>query len=324
MLSSLLHAQDGVSVDHDPSTTTPLEPPPSAASPTDQGPGYRIGRDDVLAVSVLHAPELTVTVRVTEHGDISLPLLGAVPAAGLTALELETALETRLRDRYIREPDVTVQVTELQSQPISVVGAVKRPGTFQIRGARTLLEVLSLAEGVADHAGDSVVVLRNASTPSGHSGDGTPIPASASTQLSFEVPLKALLSSSDPRANVTIHPGDVVNVRAAEIVYVVGAVRKPGAFAVRGHEPLTVLRAVALGEGLLPTAADGDALVLRTGKSGERVEIAVNLGDVLKGRQRDFALEAQDVLFVPTSGSKAVARAALEALTRIVTFRGVL
>ena len=191
MLSSLLHAQDGTSVVHDPSAATPLEPTPSAASRTDQGPGYRIGRDDVLGVSVLHAPELTVTVRVTEHGDISLPLLGAVPAAGLTALELETALETRLRDRYIREPDVTVQVTELQSQPVSVVAvaaslvvvalAVATHRTVQLSNWRDAAPRIG-SGWAADHGerllgvrfdGDTLVLIVEGSTDGAGDGERT-------------------------------------------------------------------------------------------------------------------------------------------------------
>jgi polysaccharide export outer membrane protein len=302
-----LHAQQHWG-DRDPTTAVADAHAAQAAAASDAPVEYLIGANDVVSVSVLHAPELTVTARVTEKGDISLPLLGSVAAAGLTAGELEAALEERLGEKYIREPDVTVQITELQSQAVSVVGAVKRPGIFQVRGAKTLLEVLSLAEGVADDAGDSVIVLRKGSN---------------SPAASFEVPLRALLTSADAAVNVPIYPGDVVNVQTADVVYVVGEVKRPGAFAMRGNDRLTVLRALALGEGLLPSAK-GHALVLRTNEGGKRVEMEVDLGDMLKGKQQDFALQAQDVLFVPKSGSKVVARAAIDALTRIVTFRGIL
>jgi polysaccharide biosynthesis/export protein len=306
----LVHGQEGRSGDRDRPAAISAPDATQAAATSDASAAYRIGVNDVVSVSVLHAPELTVTARVTEKGDISLPLLGPVSAAGLTAGELEAVLEERLREKYIREPDATVQITELQSQAVSVVGAVKHPGIFQVRGTKTLLEVLSLAEGVAENAGDSVIVLRKGSNPV--------------NGVSFEVPLKKLLTTPDAAVNVPIYPGDVVNVQAADVVYVIGEVKRPGAFAMRGNDRLTVLRALALGEGLLPTAAKGHALVLRTAEGGERVEIEVDLGDVLKGKQQDFALQAQDVLFVPSSGSKAVVRAAIDTLTRIVTFRGVL
>ena len=271
---------------------------------------YRIGVNDVLAVAVMQAPELSATVRVSQRGEISLPLLGSVSVAGSTLPELEQTLEQRLGEKYIREPEVTVQATDVQSQAVSVVGAVKKPGVVQVRGVRTLLEVLSLAGGLADEAGDTVFVVRQGATGFAASAGVKPV----------EIPLKSLMTSLDPQLNVAVQPGDLVNVQSAAIVYVVGAVRKPGAFVVRGNDRLTVLRALALGEGLAPTAAQGAAVVLRTDEGGERTEIGVDLGGVLKGKVPDIPLEAHDVLFIPTSGSKVATRATLEVLTRLVTF----
>lgn len=270
------------------------------------GPDYRLGPDDQLSITVLQAPELNTTTRISEQGVISLPLLGTVHAGGLTAIELEQALEEQLGRKYIKNPDVTVQVTEVRSHSVSVVGAVQRPGILQVRSSTTLLDVLSLAGGLTPDAGDAVMVLRNAA--------GVPVPP-------IEVKLKALMESRDPSLNVPIYPGDVVNVRDAEIVYVVGAVNKPGAFAMRGNDRLTVLRALALGEGLASTAAKGHAVVVRTGPGGDRVEIPVDLAALLKGKTRDVTLEAHDVLFVPTSGSKVAARATVDALVRVLTLR---
>jgi polysaccharide export outer membrane protein len=225
------------------------------------GPDYRIGPDDQLAIAVLQAPELNTTTRVSEQGAISMPLLGAVRAGGLTL-----------------------------------------PGILQVRGSTTLLQVLSLAGGLSDAAGDTLVVLRR--------NGNVPLPP-------LEVKLKPLMESRDPSLNLAVYPGDVVNVRGAEIVYVVGAVKKPGAFAMRGNDKLTVLRALALGEGLTPTAA----LVVRAGQDGRRQEIPVDLTALLKGKVQDVTLEAHDILFVPTSGSKVAARTTLDAFIRIVSWR---
>ena len=281
-------------------------PAPVAPERVAGGPDYRIGADDQIAVNVLQAPELNTTTRVSEQGAISLPLLGAVRASGLTAVELESAIEEQLGSKYIKNPDVTVQVTDMRSHPVSVVGAVERPGVLQVRGSTTLLEVLSLAGGLRADAGDVAVVV--------HKGEGD-------TAIPIEVKLKPLLESRDPSLNVAIYPGDLVNVRSAEVVYVVGAVKKPGAFAMRGNDRLTVLRALALGEGLESTAAQGDAIVVRTGQDGQRVEIPVDLAALLKGRNPDVPLEAQDVLFVPTSGGRVAARATLDAMLRILSWR---
>jgi len=268
---------------------------------------FRIGPSDVLAISVLQAPDLKTSARVSEQGQITFPLLGAIPVSGLTVRELELQLEGRLRERYIRDPEVSVQVTEVQSRAVSVVGSVRRPGTLQVHDRTTLLELISLAGGLADDAGDTVIVMRPAST------------SGAATSISVNV--KTLMESRDPHLNIPIHAGDVVNVHAAALVYVVGAVKNPGAFSVRGNDGLTVLRALALGEGLLPTAASKDAVVVRTAATGQRSQIPVDLSGVLKGTHPDITLEAQDVLFVPTSGGKVAARTTLEALTRVLTFR---
>lgn len=267
------------------------------------GPDFRLGADDQVTVSVLQAPELNAVVRVSEQGFVSLPLLGAVRAAGLSAADLEHTLESLLDAKYIRNPDVTVQVSEVRSRAVSVIGAVQRPGVVQVDDSASLLSVLSLAGGLTEEAGSSVLVL--------HRGDAAP----------SEIPLKPLMDGNDVHLNVGVRAGDVITVRPADIVYVVGAVNKPGAFAVRGNDRLTVLRALALGEGLASTADKKDAVVVRTGRDGERSEIKVDLGSLLKGRTSDVTLQAHDVLFVPTSGGKVAARTTLDALVRVLTWR---
>jgi polysaccharide export outer membrane protein len=267
------------------------------------GPDYRIGADDELGVSVLQAPELNTTTRVSEGGSVSLPLIGTIRAAGLTVVEFERAVAAQLEAKYIKAPQVMVHITEIRSRPVSVIGAVARPGVQQLRSPTTLLSVLSLAGGLSDDAGDTVTVLRQ----------GADKPE--------DIPLRPLMDSRDVRLNVTVNPGDVVSVRSADVVYVVGAINKPGIFAMKGHTRLTVLRALALGEGLAPTAAPKRAMVVRTSLSGERSEIPVDLAGLLKGRVPDVTLQAHDVLFVPTSGGKAVARGTLDAMVRILTWR---
>jgi polysaccharide export outer membrane protein len=285
-------------------TAMPGRPgPPERTVGEAAGPDYRLGPNDQVSVTVLHAPELTTTARVSQGGQLSMPLLGAIRAGGLSVIELEQLITDRLREKYIRNPQVAVQVTDVRSRGVSVVGAVERPGVQQVGPEATLLGVISQAGGLAATAGDAVTVLR----------PGAPAP--------IDVPLKPLMDARDAALNIPVLPGDVVAVRAADVVYVVGAVNKPGAYAMRGNDRLTVLRALALGEGLAATAAKKDAVVVRTGKDGERTEIAVDLAGVLKGRNPDVTLQAHDVLFVPTSGSKVAGRTALDAVVRILTWR---
>jgi polysaccharide export outer membrane protein len=262
-------------------------------------PNYRLGANDVVAVTVRQAPELNVTARVSGNGSIDLPLIGEIAAASQTASELELAIEARLRERFIRDPDVTVTVTEVRSHGVTVVGAVARAGVHQIHDAATLLEVLSMAGGVTGEAGEQVVIDR----------DGAEAP--------IVVKLSALLSS-DRRANLRLQPGDLINVQTAGVIYVMGAVKKPGAYPVRGNAGVTVLRALAYGEGITPIAAQREAVVLRITGDGQRLEIAVDLEQVLKGKSPDVALESQDVLFVPISGTKWGARTTLEFLSRVM------
>lgn len=277
---------------------------------------YGVGPDDLLTIAVVQAPELNVTVRVARNGEITVPLLGPLRTTGLTIRQLEGHIADLLRAKYIRQPDVSVQLTELHSRPVAVMGAVQQPGVFQIRGRQSLLQVLSLAGGLAPHAGDTIIIVRDENT----SGPTDPL---RTARPIIQVPLADLMEARGAALDVTIYPGDVVKVQSAALVYVVGAVKKPGSFAVRGSRGVTVLRAVALAEGLGPTAKH-DVRILRSTASGDRTELAVDLDAIFKGKKQDMVLQAEDVLFVPTSGGRVIALATVDALARVVSFRGVI
>lgn len=297
--------------------------------PTVSAQEYHIGSDDLLSINVFEAQELNREVRVSAGGEISLPLLGAVRASGLTPRQLEIVLQELLHRTYMKDPHVSVFVREVQSHPVSVMGAVKRPGVFQIRGNKTLLEVLSLAEGLADDAGDTVIILRGAAlnaepgivadnfadglknAPETHQhveaeklpsvSKDKPFPSESAVQVN----LKDLLESADSHSNPLVHPGDIVKVTRAGIVYVIGEVRRPGGFALKSNENISVLQALALSEGLTPTAAKGGARIIHTDQqSGERKETPIDLGKILAGKAPDPVLEAKDIVFVPNSASK--------------------
>lgn len=304
------HAQVGADIP-DPSGGggKPGRPPAPVVAPTQvaSGPDYRIGPDDQVWISVLQAPELTTTTRVSQQGAIFLPLVGAVKAGGLTTMELKRAIEEQLARKYIKEPDVTVQVTDAPSHSVSIVGAVHRPGVVQVPSSTTVLDVISLAGGLAENAGDTIIVQRKGATG-----------AAPATQ---ELKINPLIGSRDSSLNVPIYPGDVVKVRAADVVYVIGAVKKPGAYPMQGNERLTAMRALALGEGFAPAAAQTRAVVVRMGPKGERNEIPVDLKAVMKGKAGDVPLEAHDVLFVPTDGAAVAGRTALDVFLRTFAWR---
>jgi polysaccharide biosynthesis/export protein len=319
-------------------------PAPSVVSPRE----YRIGSEDVLEINVFAAPELNRQVRVSAEGEISFPLLGEVRAAGLTPMELEVSLQELLRRTYMKDPQVSVLVRDMQSHPLSVVGAVRRPGVFQVRGPRTLLEALALAEGLSDDAGDTVMIMHGAGLSSGlgfnssrptlpveslHSIQATEAgpstsgfdPGADAPRASIQVNLRDLLNSADPDYNPLVYPGDIVKVARAGIVYVVGEVRKPGGFALKSNDKISVLQAIALSEGLTRTAAKSGVRVIRTDpQSGERTETTINLAKVMTGKAPDPILQPKDIVFVPDSVAKTTlsrgAEAAAQTLTGLLIF----
>lgn len=291
---------------------------------------YRIGPNDELAINVLDAPDLSNAYRVAADGHMSMPLLGAIKAAGLTPRQLELVLQALLRRTYMKDPQVTVTVVEMQSHSVSVLGAVKNPGVFQIRGTKTLLEMLSMAGGLAPNAGNSVVVMRGASAefvpdkaPQVQNVNSTLPSSETKSDDAVEINLKRLLDSGDPKYNVSVYPGDIVKVKAAGIVYVVGDVKRPGGFPIQDNEHITVLQAIALGEGMTPTAAKSKATIIRIAKNGQQIEIPVHLSKILSGKAPDFPLRSKDVLFIPKSGMKSTGRAVLDTFAKWIVWRGV-
>jgi polysaccharide biosynthesis/export protein len=289
---------------------------------------YRIGSHDLLEINIFEAPELNRTLRVSAGGEISMTLLGAIQCAGMTAQELEGALEYKLR-QYMKDPHVGVFVSTVESHPVSVVGAVKKPGVFQIRGTKTVLEMLSMAEGLADDAGDEVLVMRGAGLqygsdpvtekvePSGAPAsvvmtDAPPVgaaprPDDSDGLQTVKINLKDLLESGDQRYNVPVYPGDIVKVTRGGIIYVIGDIKKPGGFVLKSDQNMSVLKAIALAEGLTATSAKSRAKIIRTDeKTGQRIEFPVDLGKILAGKAPDTSLKPADIVFVPNSSGKTV------------------
>jgi polysaccharide export outer membrane protein len=307
-----------------------------------------IGPDDLLNISIFEAPEMNCSVRVSSSGDVSLQLLGAIHAAGLTPRELESVLQGLLRRTYMKDPHVAVFVQELQSHPVSVVGAVKMPGVFQIRGTKTVIEILSMAEGVTDDAGDTVLIMHRAgyaelddstgpdttwagiapAPPGGlrsKNNGSRPAVAEENGEIQ-EINLKKLLESPDSALNAPVRPGDIVKVPRAGIVYVVGEVQKPGGFVLRNNENISVLQALALAEGPTHTSAISRARIIRSDPAtGKRTEIPMNLGKIFSGKAPDTLLQPKDIVFVPNSAAKNVlyrgSQAALQTAAGVAIYR---
>ncbi len=266
----------------------------------------QIGSGDLMRVEVFDVPELSRELRVGESGYISLPLIPVkVKAAGLTTFQLEEKITELLQvNGLVSHPQVTVTIREQRSQPITVIGAVAKPLVFQAVRRTTLLEVLSEAGGISNDAGGEAIISRRL-RPSADAAEGTP----AETQT-IVVDLNELLQTGDPQYNVPVYGGDVITIPRAGIVYVGGAVARPGGFVLQDdRERLTAIKAVALAGGLLSTAKPRRALILRKDSSAAgSKEIDVDLNQVLERKREDIVLQASDILYVPDSTGKRALR----------------
>lgn len=268
-----------------------------------------VGPGDLLHIDVFDVPELSRDVRVSESGDISFPLIpGKIETSGQTPFQLEHTIEQLLIENgLVSHPQVSVLVREQNSQPVSVVGAVRNPKIYQVMRPTTLLEVLADAGGISDDAGDTVVITR-ASRPNRDDPD----------EQTIAIRLQDLLESGNPSFNVPVYGGDVVSVTRAGIVYVMGAgVAQPGGYVLQGHgEAVTVLKALALAHGLNGYAKADDSVILRIDPAtGKREEIPVRLKKIEDRKANDLAMKANDILYVPDStGKKLLAKGAQSAL----------
>lgn len=280
-------------------------------------PAQRIAGNDLIAVSVYDAPELTRTVRVGADGTIRLPMLKErIRADGLLPGGLENAIaEVLSGEQILVDPIVTVTILEYHSRPISVVGAVHKPVTFQAVGKVTVLDALVMAEGVTSDAGPELLLMR---PPSGD--------AEAPASLVERIPLQALLGATDPKLNATLTGGEEVRIPEARKIYVVGNVKKPGAFPVRDGSETTVLKVLALAEGLVPYIGRRAYIFRAEAGSAVRQEIPIELERILERKSADVALQADDILYIPDNKGRRRTAAILDRVSSfgVATASGVL
>ena len=261
----------------------------------------RIGPGDLLELKVFAAPELSGTLRVSGAGDITVPLIGAAKVAGLTAEQAQKDLEQRLLSGgFMRDPHVNILVKEFATQGISVLGEVAHPGIYPLLGSPRLFDALSAAGGTTNRAGKTIYISHRERPSAGN----------------------AVLLSQDPKQalaqNLFLQPGDTVMVSRAGIVYVSGDVKTPGGYVMNNDENLTVLQAIALAQGVNPTASTKNVRIIRR-KDGKLQEIPVELKQIMAAKAPDIALENEDVLFVPNSASKSAVRRSMESIVQVAT-----
>lgn len=263
-----------------------------------------IGTGDLLEISVstgLGTPDATWKGRVSSSGDIALPLLGSVHVAGLAADQAEAMIRKGYRDAEIlKDPQVSVFVNEYASQGVSVLGEVAKPGVYPVMTSRRLLDLISEAGGLTPLAGKTIAITHRRNPQDPHI---------------VHLPRDPSQTIAD---NVDIFPGDTILVGKAGVIYVVGAVGKPGGFTMDANEGLTVLQAIALAQGAKPEASvDKSKLIRKTGAGPK--EIPIPLGKILSSQVPDVILQADDIVFVPGSAAKSAARRSLEAIVQTAT-----
>ncbi len=275
-------------------------------------PAQAVGPNDLIAVSVYDAPELSRTVRIGSDGMIRLPMLHQpLKAQGLLPAALETVIAAALRrEEILVDPFVTVTIAEYHSRPISVAGAVKQPLVFQAEGPTSLLEAIARAQGLREDAGREILVSQLQPGL-----DDKPV------MLTRRILVRGLIDDADPALNLKLTGGEEIRVPEIGRVYLVGNVKKPGAFPVQDGSETTVLEILALAEGLMPYATR-EAYIYRREGTGAKNEIAVPLDKIMQRKAPDVPLTANDILYVPDNKGKRLGIKALEAIIGFGTGAG--
>ncbi len=286
-----------------PSATTTSDPlPAEAAAPAEKmGVVPKIDAGDLVKISVFGAPESDQEVRVGSAGDVSLNFIGAVHIAGLSPEQAQTTIAKKLTDGgFFTHPQVSVFVKEYATQGVSVLGEVQKPGVYPMLGSRRLFDVISLAGGATQRAGKVITITHRDR------------PQKADLVTLSNDPSKAVSS------NVEIFPGDTIVVSKAGVVYVTGDVHRPSGVIMENGTEMTVLQAIAVAEGTNSTASLNNAKIIRRTPDGPQ-EIPLELKKILDSKAPDVRLQAEDIIFVPSSTAKSAGRRTLDAVIQAAT-----
>jgi polysaccharide export outer membrane protein len=254
--------------------------PPAEAQPAAPAAGYRIG------LQVFEEPSLNVERQVDPEGMIALPLLGDVRIGGLTQAEAQALIRAELERTYLQRATVTVEIREYRSRQVSVLGAVRTPGSQFMSGNLRLFQAITAAGGLSEQHGKTIRVARRASN-------------GLFDQL--EVSIDDLLVNADPMANIPLQTDDVVNVMSAQevTVYFLGEVSQPGAVILSTRSPVTLLTAIARAGGLTDRASNRIVVKRRQGDVSQEIE--AHYQRLLAGEEPDIDLQEGDLIVVKES-----------------------
>ncbi len=249
---------------------------------------YRIGPQDLLEISVFGLDALNKTVRVSEDGKIALPLIGEVLVDDMTKSEVEKKLSALLKEKYLQDPQVSVFIREYQSKKVSLIGAVKTPGPYDLLGRQSLLQIISQAGGLTSEAGNEILIMRERK-------DGT--------NETLTISIEELIVKGKPELNIPLAPNDIISVPVDKTVsvFVFGRVRNPGGLECRQSRIPTLLQAIAQAGGFSERASKSKVLIKRIDEKGRELELKVNVAQILKNKRPDVRLKANDVVYVGQS-----------------------
>ena len=260
---------------------------------------YVIGPADVIEVSVLKMPELSREYRVSADGTIEMPFLGPIQAEMTTSRELATAITKQLQEGYLVDPQVSVILRHVNRRYF-VQGAVRLPGVYNIEGRPTLLELLSIAGGLdATHGSTAFIIHKTVGAVYDR-----PSPNDAEAVYDMKkADLNRLLRGGFSE-NVRIEPGDIIQIPPSDVFFVAGEVKAAGSFPLK--EGMTLRQAISLAQNTNPTAAPNKAVIFREDGSKEKKQVPVDITAVMRGRQPDVEIMANDIIVVPNSKAKSI------------------
>lgn len=290
----------GISGNDNPTVRRRLSAPgaiPEDFSTLQIAPGF------LLSMEVFDTPEYSLDLRVDPNGNVTIPMVGSVHVGELTLVAASTKIAAALRDaKILTEPQVNLNIEQYAGRDITVLGEVHNPGRIELLAPRHLDDVIAMAGGETQYAGKAIEIR--------HEAGVTP-----RTQMIYYSRSRDnhILSES------MVLPGDTVTVKRAGIVYVLGAVTRPGGYIMQEDGDLNVTQALALAYGTTMPAAVGSMRLIRKQDDGQVEQIPIPYGDIVKGKVAPPRLQAEDVIYVPVSKMKVILTSSLLAVTAQAT-----
>jgi polysaccharide export outer membrane protein len=271
-------------------TNNPTPQSPLITVPEDFA-GLKLAPGFLLDVQVYDEPDLSAHVRVDNQGNIGMPFLKTLHVGGLTVSEAKELIENRfLREGILKNPQITIDVEQFATTSVTVMGEVQNPGKVELLAPHSLLDVIGMTGGETPLAGNTIELKH----PNGSASMKSTIYHYAKGGDATEI------------REVMVHPGDTVIVKRAGVVYVLGAVNRPGGYAMQESGELNVAQAISLAQGLSLQAKVSALRVVQHGEDGKMIDIPISYNKIMEGKQVPLQLSAGDIVYVPVSKTKSV------------------